>query len=239
MSILDNMRFVVINMDKDKARLEEFTKMMDAQGLPFERHVGPLIESKNVSILDATFNVYARGYVGVAMAHLTLWENIAHRNDEYYYIVFEDDEIIRENYKDNILSELKKVKEEFDFFNLNVMRPLGTEIYSGILKVTHKKYGKKTPNIWLSNYIITSRGARKILSYLKKDIKSLNRNFDSLFVHVLHKYCNEINTLILKDREKYSIHDEAISVKKDINNSNAFFNVVSAIKRIASKLITN
>ena len=238
MNIIDNMRFVVINMDRDKARLDKFTKMMAAQDLSFKRHVGPLIESDTASVLDTTFNVYARGYVGVAMAHLTLWEDIAHRNDEYYYIIFEDDEIIRENYKNNILHELKKTKERFDFFNLNAMRPLGTEIYPGILKVTHKKYGKKTPNIWLSNYIITSKGAHKILSYLKKDIKNLNRNFDSLFVHVLHKYCDEINTLILKDREKYSIHDETISIKKDLNNSNIFFSIVSTIKRMIKQKVS-
>ena len=104
------------------------------------------------------------------------------------------------------LHELKKTKEGFDFFNLNVMRPLGTEIYPGILKVTHKKYGKKTPNIWLSNYIITSKGARKILFYLKKDIKGLNRNFDSMSREEIDNYISDLfEEKILPD--KFIVHN--------------------------------
>ena len=232
-SINNKLEFYVINMDRDKSRLIRFTKQMKAQDLSFKRHVGPLINTNKVLFSGNTYKVRARGYVGVAMAHLTLWENISEKGEEnIYYNILEDDEIIRKNYKENILTEIKKIQGKIDFFNLSVIRPMGNEIYPGILKISDKKFSGKTPNIWLGSYLITSEGARKILYYFNKEMKDLNKNFDRIIVKLLHQHNDEINSYILKDREKYSMHYEVESSKKEINNHHFIFRLAKIIKQL-------
>ncbi len=214
-----NLKFYVINMDKDKDRLESFSKQMENHGLEFERHVGPLLTENCVSFLDKTYKVHAKGYAGVAMAHLTLWEKVSKLEDDTLLCnVFEDDELLKENYLQNLNAELEKIDEDIDFFNLNVIRPLGKEIAPDVLKISDKKFGKKFPNIWLSNYIITPKGARKILSLLSENMKSLNVNFDRTFVKIIHEECECLNCFVMKPQDKLSIHDEDVS-----SNQNPFY----------------
>lgn len=223
-------------MDKDTDRLKSFKAQMDRQKLSFERHVGPLIESKNIDFAGKTFPVMAKGYVGVAMAHLTAWEKVAaFEDDNLLCNIFEDDEILKEDYYQNIISEIEKIDEPIDFFNLNVIRPQGSEIAPGILKITGEIVGKKVPNIWLSNYIITPAGARKILNFIASEVTNLNINFDRTFVKLIHKHCNTINSYILKEQDKYSIHDEDESSKKEMNNKHLFFRAVSLFRKLFSK----
>ena len=89
------------------------------------------------------YRVYARGYVGVALAHLTLWEKISKIERDIFVNIFEDDEVIKENYEENIMKELSKINGPFDFFNLSVIRPMGFEAHPGILKINDKNIGSK------------------------------------------------------------------------------------------------
>lgn len=229
-------KFFVINMDKDKERLDAFAKQMSAQSLDFERHAGPLIDTKNVIFAGNTYPVRAKGYVGVAMAHLLLWEKIAKLDNDYLLCnVFEDDEIIKEDYLLSIKTDIDKIHKPIDFFNLNVIRPMGTEIAPDILKVSDKKIGKKAPNIWLSNYIITPIGARKIIELVSKEVKSLNCNFDRTFVKLIHKHCESINSFVIEPRNKHSIHDEVESSKKEMNRSNPFISLFASIKKLIKR----
>ena len=109
---------------------------------------------------------------------------------------------------------------------------MGNEIYPGILKISDKKFSGKTPNIWLGSYLITSEGARKILYYFNKEMKDLNKNFDRIIVKLLHQHNDEINSYILKDREKYSMHYEVESSKKEINNHHFIFRLAKIIKQL-------
>lgn len=227
----NDIKFFVINMDKDKDRLLAFKEQMDKQNLSFERHPGQLIDSKIVTFNGKVYNVVAKGYVGVAMAHLSLWEKISLLKDDYCICnVFEDDELLKENYFSNIKEELQSLNEPIDFFNLNVIRPMGKEIAPGILKVADKEFGKKVPNIWLSNYIITPVGARKIIKLITKEVTNLNINFDRTFVKIIHKHCDDLNSFILKEQDKHSIHDEDDSSKKEMNNKHFLYKTVSIIR---------
>ena len=107
---------------------------------------------------------------------------------------------------------------------------MGLEVCPGILKISDKNIGFKDPNIWLSNYIITPEGARKILHFFNKEVKNINKNFDRVIVRILHKHCDEIDSYVLKDREKYSLHYEKESSKKDINQHNIFFKLLKLIR---------
>jgi len=226
----NKIEYYVINMDKDVNRLETFSSNMKKQNLNFSRHVGPLIETKHITFNDRTYRVYARGYVGVALAHLTLWQKISTMNNDLLINVFEDDEVIKENYEENINKELNKINYSFDFFNLSVIRPMGLEVQPGILKINSKNIGSSDPNIWLSNYIITPEGARKILSFFSYEVKNINKNFDRVIVRILHKHCDAIQSYVLEAREKYSFHYEKESSKKDINEHNILFKIIKLIK---------
>ena len=223
-------QYYVINMDKDRQRLETFSSNMKKQNLEFSRHTGPLVETKQITFNNRKYRVYARGYVGVALAHLTLWEKISKIEKEIFVNVFEDDEVIKENYEENIMKELSKINGPFDFFNLSVIRPMGFEAHPGILKINDKNIGSNDPNIWLSNYIITPCGARKILSFFRNEVKNINKNFDRIIVKILHKHCNEIQSYVLEAREKYSLHYEKESSKKDINQHNILFRIIKLIR---------
>lgn len=228
--------FFVINMDKDTDRLLFFKEQMDKQGLSFDRHKGPLIDSKVITFAGNNYSVHAKGYVGVALAHLTAWKRVAQMDDDNLLCnIFEDDEVLRDNYKENVMAEVNKIKGPIDFFNLNVIRPQGSEVVPGILKIDGDISGKKIPNIWLSNYIITPIGARKILALISKEVTNLNINFDRTFVKLIHKHCKTINSYILKEQDKHSIHDEDESSKKEMNNKHIFFKAVSLIRKIFRK----
>ena len=59
---------------------------------------------------------------------------------------------------------------------------------------------------------------------------NINKNFDRVIVKILHKYCDLINSYVLESREKYSLHYEKESSKKDINQSNVLFKVIKSIR---------
>ncbi len=228
-----NIKFYVINMDRDKERLETFTTQMSQQNLTFERHIGPVIDETEVSFGGNSYRVSAKGYVGVALAHLRLWEKIAQLEDDTLLCnVFEDDEVLKDNYLQNVTNEILKIDEGIDFFNLNVIRPLGKEVAPDILKIVHKTFGKKNPNIWLSNYIITPLGARKIIKLVAERVTNLNVNFDRTFVQIIHEESDNLNCFILKPQDKLSIHDEEESSKKDMNNKHILYRIVSLIRKI-------
>lgn len=225
--------FFVINMDKDAARLQKFTEQTRRQGLHFERHVGPLVQEREVSFSGKRYSVRAKGYVGVALAHLTLWEKIAgFEDDRLLCNVLEDDEMLRDNYESNIMAEVQKIPGDIDFFNLNVIRPLGSRVAPDILRIGPQGPGRKTHNIWLSNYIMTPQGAQIILSLLLKDVKNLNTNFDRTFVRLLHKHSALIKAYVLEPQDKHSIHDEAESSKKEMNSKHILYRMVAAFRRM-------
>ncbi|ERP31339.1 glycosyltransferase family 25 protein [Chitinivibrio alkaliphilus] len=227
-----DIRYYVINMDKDGDRLERFRQQMDAQGLSFTRHAGPLLQKNTVSLFGKTFRVTAPGYAGVALAHIRLWQKIGQlENDACLCNVFEDDEILRANYAENLHREIEKIPGDIDFFNLNVIRPLGKKVAPDILKVVHPTFSRKRyPNIWLSNYVITPGGARRILKLLEQNMKHLNMNFDKTFVETIHRSCDQLNCYILAPMNKLSIHDEDESSKKEMNNKNWVLRMYGAVR---------
>jgi GR25 family glycosyltransferase involved in LPS biosynthesis len=230
----------VINMDRDTQRLEIISQLFASQKIPFDRHVGTLIDSTILTLFGRRFRIRRVGNAGVAIAHLTLWKKISSMEEQgVVYNILEDDELIKDRYVENLQQVLSTLNEPFDFFNLNVLRPCGIPVAPEILKIQHKKLKRKLPNIWLSNYLITPQGAKKLIDQLFLKHKfNINTDFDRTLVRLLHKRQSSIAAFVLNETNKYSFHYEKTSSKKELNRSffmDLYFTLKGMLRRFFPK----
>jgi UDP-sugar transporter A1/2/3 len=115
------------------------------------------------------------GNIGSALAHLTLWRDIALAPDNETYMIYEDNALqtMQSEHAIQYYSSL-----EFDFFNFRVIRAQGSPTNEdGVLRMPNNHFieppphllwfFRPMPNLWLSSYMITPRGAREMLAQFR------------------------------------------------------------------------
>ena len=137
-----------------------------------------VILSETPEVLDwATTNQFIQrphfperlGNLGAALAHIQLWENISHRPENEMVLVLEDNALFT---RESIGALDHFAAYSFDFLNLRVLRPEGTHTdQPGVLRMPNDVYPHENmfywmPNLWLSSYLITPVGARRLLEEL-------------------------------------------------------------------------
>jgi hypothetical protein len=169
----------VINCPEDTNRLARFRKHMDKAGLTFQ--IFPCVKMTYAllgeAIREGWFGPLARrgdlkftGALGLALAHMKLWQHIVRRNLTAANI-FEDDEVVYDAYASERARVLADLPSDTQFVNLNPSDPRGDPV-PGADPLLHKMV-KGIPmwsNIWLSNYYVSRSGAEKLLK--------MNRRFD-------------------------------------------------------------
>lgn len=181
-------------------------------------------------------SVINRGNAGLSIGHIKALE-IASELDIPSNI-FEDDEILHDNYvekRNKLLLEL----QDWDFINLNTLRPTGNNYSSSFKKIckTHKKYNHNyfVNNIWLSNYCITPSFAKICLDMIVFDrnpiiwkrgsAKTLadicncfaQDVYDQFFILSISNIANKYNLYVTKQQNQISHHSEIDSIRKKYN----------------------
>ena len=225
----------VINLERDKHKLLRFDTPMHKQNIKYNIWRGAIIKNtnelqrfyKNNNYTKGTKNVTYPGNVGSAFAHLSLWDYCI-KQPGNYFMIFEDNSIIKDNFKNNVNKYLKQIGV-FDFFNLNVIRPHGITKDNILFKyINIPKFTYPPPNTWMSSYIISKR----LMIYLINISKKIDYNtfpIDKKIMAILNninliKYYS-INTNIL------TTHIELKSDTRKLLNRKEELNIGSYITK--------
>lgn len=169
--LLDNI--YVINLDRSRDRLKKITKNFHDHGIHFTRFAA--IEGKKLSKeqIEKNTTLAARtilsnyAIIGCAMSHMQLWKNLLNDNVDYY-IIFEDDAIINDQFKQNIL-EIEKNKDKIDFDILSLHCTTRSPFDKHVLNLTDDlKIIRPSFPLKFTSYIISKKGAGKLLLLINK-----------------------------------------------------------------------
>jgi len=204
-NILNDIKIYVINMDEDKEKLFEFSKKLNDQNIKFERFPGVKITEENKQfyidqkLLNPNYPLKNRGWVGLAMAHSSLWKHIYNLNcNEKYFLIFEDDEVIHDNYVDKLNGILNEIEYDFDFLNLNTLRTDGELIGEYVYKIQKKTLtGGKLPNVWTSSYIINKKFTNTLINIINPEFADFDfAQFDVALVKKLYSVADKYNLYV-------------------------------------------
>ena len=185
-----NIPIFVINMNKDKDRLNKISSHLSNQNLTFERipavHGGVLSKDERKRLTTASCNKYCSPtMIGCSLSHHKIWEKIL-KDDIKYAIVLEDDVRLENNFLNKLEYEMNKLPENFDILLLGHLFPscfegedcptakIFASVYRknmGSLKMKNEKYSDnilKMTNGFAGTYayLITNRGAKKLLEIM-------------------------------------------------------------------------
>lgn len=175
----------VIHCPKDAQRLLRFTAHMRIAGIAFKPvpcysgtlhnvnsaiHEGLIPQSAKKATRGKTRQGLDRAMlIGIAIAHLRLMKFVA-QGGTVVANVFEDDEVVRSDFRTRRDQLLGQLPSGLDLVKLNAMRPAGIKLkFNGTNRFKGEVFQMKkrlSPlmNVWTGNYVITSWGAQKILN---------------------------------------------------------------------------
>jgi len=177
---IDDLEIYVINMAKNKDRLDNFIKEFGESDLKDKKiNVFPAVVGKELDLLKyITPNAYekilksditkvrqddaelTRGAVGCYLSHLGIYKEIANSNANYA-LIFEDDVMINPNTLELAMEGINDVPNDWDMFLLGLVN---------LDSIQHKNY-LDVKKFWLTHaYIIKKEAAIKLLKYLSKKI---------------------------------------------------------------------
>lgn len=172
--LLDNI--YVINLEKSTDRLNLMKNNFGKHGVKFERFNAIYGRDLTNDIIDKNVGVLCKnllcnyGMIGCAMSHIELWKQLLNDNDTDYYIIFEDDAIINSDFVTTI-EEINNIKHILDFDILSLY--CGPGINCVHLEKVHTlkngiSVGRPVFPLSLTSYIISKKGANKLLSEINK-----------------------------------------------------------------------
>jgi glycosyl transferase family 25 len=189
---------IVINMKKDKERLDYIKKQCQKANIKFERfngidgtklNIDKLKKNKSIEIHKYSFFNHDRqgrsslkGSIGCALTHKKIWKQIIN-SDKKNTLIFEDDVIIPKNFFKKFNSYSKQIPNDWDIIFLGGVRIFGKNITKNIIKAV------STPNNIMNNcglyaYIVNKNSAQKLINKCNPinnyiDIQ-INRHYNTL-----------------------------------------------------------
>ena len=232
---MDKIPKYVINLERDKHKLKRFNKPMEKQNINYNIWRGAIIKNKEDLIkcykkhfyTKGTKSINLPGNVGSAFAHLSLWDYCVKQKDDYF-MIFEDNSIVKDNFIKNVDNYVKKIGD-FDFFNLNVIRPSGETKDKILFKYKClNPFPYAPPNTWMSSYII-SKKLMYILLKLSKNVDYDTFPIDWTVMKVMNsiptlKYYS-INTNILTTHIESHSDTRKLLNRKDKLNIDSYISV--------------
>jgi GR25 family glycosyltransferase involved in LPS biosynthesis len=215
----------IINMDKDKDRLQNVKASVAGQNINIIRHPainGKLIDKNHElykKYLSNNFHWYKQynkqSVIGCTLSHLTLYTelNNKYRNDDskQYFIIAEDDGIIQPNFNERLEKLFLELPSNWDFVYLGASKPIGKYYSKSLIKPDFSKAG----NWGFYGYMISKSGLQKFVNNSKnvsneidnhfKSIKGLNifTCIDFLIKHDFDALSNNANRSRSSDKDSY------------------------------------
>jgi GR25 family glycosyltransferase involved in LPS biosynthesis len=200
-------KIIVINLKKREDRKNNIFQLFDS--INFEKYYFyNAFDGKNISLTLEIKNLFngndfgnRKGIIGCALSHYNIWLDLAKDKINNYYVIFEDDINLSNNFIENF-------NESKEFINNNI------EMIDIFFLGYHKKNNKNNKNYDIKNisiedfcnenyvggffaYIITKKGAFKMLDYIKKN--GIKHGIDYLI-----KINNELNIFEINPNIVYS-----------------------------------
>jgi GR25 family glycosyltransferase involved in LPS biosynthesis len=189
---------IIINMKKDKERLDYIKKQCQKANIKFERfngidgtklNIDKLKKNKLIEIQNNSFFNHDRegrnslkGSIGCALTHKKIWEQIVN-SEKKNTLILEDDAIIPKNFFKKFNFYSKQIPNDWDIIFLGGVRIFGIQIKKNIIKAV------STPNNIMSNcglyaYIVNKNSAQKLINKCNPinnyiDIQ-INRHYNTL-----------------------------------------------------------
>jgi GR25 family glycosyltransferase involved in LPS biosynthesis len=161
-------------MDKSKDRLEQITKNLKSLGLKFNRFSAVNGKELKESEIDklatplCTNLLCNPGIIGCAQSHKEIWKKLVKDDKTEYYLILEDDATLSKESVEIIKKlEPRITKHSIDFINLSCIHT-GCGFVKTEFKIDDYEFGKPIFPLCLTGYIITKKGAQKILDDLEK-----------------------------------------------------------------------
>jgi glycosyl transferase family 25 len=204
---------IIINLDKDKDRLENVTNELYKSSIPFERISG--VYGKNLSkkeIQDNTTLFCSKfctsGMIGCAMSHKKVLEKITSDKESdtnAKFLILEDDIILHKEFNNKLETILDNVPKDFDILYLGYFLSNYNDNYTPFIKFCHlvlgcfsKKQKKINDHIFIPKcplathgYMVTKRGAQKLLDMINE--KKIYYHIDVMFKNYFLECGNNIN----------------------------------------------
>lgn len=208
----------VINLDKCKQRLKSFDQNMKQYNIKYTRWdatYGKELSKDYIKQKTTTWcnHVCNHGIIGCHLSHINLWKYIQQKyqnNNNKWFIIFEDDAHIKQNFIDN----LEKVFHDLKHWNYINRYPelihLSSEVLYNIYPIT--------PNIFKSPLVNTTRGYMINIQGIKK----LLNIFIKVNYHV--DIMMSLNNLINNDIAYYTT--KPLVINQDNNNSIITMNTI-------------
>ena len=170
--LLDNIW--VINLDKSKDRLQHIKNEFNKYNMSFKRFsaiYGKDLDKDtliNETTLTCRTFLCSYGMIGCALSHKTLWKQLLSDETTNYYLICEDDVVLTDKFLKFII-DFDKLKDDIDFDMINFScRNIGCGIIKDEIPINDIKIGKCLTPLTTTSYLISKKGANKLLKILSK-----------------------------------------------------------------------
>jgi len=153
----------VINLEKDKERLQDFNSHMNKNHIKYNR-LNAVLGSKIVNdtrLTDFCNNYCTDGAKGCALSHRNIWQLMVD-NDYKNVLVFEDDAVVDENFDRDFQFVWNALPKDYDIVYFGCLFGCQDESYSNA--IFKKIFGIKTEDI--NEYVQTTKGSMGTHCYM-------------------------------------------------------------------------
>jgi glycosyl transferase, family 25 len=164
----------VINMDKSKDRLDQITRNLNSLGLKFNRFSavnGKELKENEIDKISTnlcTTLLCNPGIIGCAQSHKEIWKKLIKDNKTDYYLILEDDASLSKKSVEIIKKLEPKIAEHsIDFISL-YCNNTGCVFFKTEFQIDDYHFGNPIFPLCMPGYIITKKGAQKLLNDLEK-----------------------------------------------------------------------
>lgn len=183
-------KIYLINLDSRPDRLQTF---IEHSSIPFTRISA--INGKTLNMSEPLYNLckknlfqWKKSVIACALSHISVWNKIV-KDNATYTLILEDDMRFKPDW------HIKDIPEDADLLYLGGVLPTNRIVYSDVLEKVNDCWSKIKPNTYFTkeptpqfhfcaySYILTKRGAQKLLDYLQHSEDKLCLPCDHLISH--------------------------------------------------------
>ena len=174
------MRVVVINLEKNKERLNNISKQLNNLNVKFERFNA--VYGKDLSYEEikekTTFECHEflcnKSMIGCALSHINVWRDFFNNSDEQFLCVLEDDADLNNEFP-KLLDDVEDIYQNlnFDIINLQCTGFLCTSFSNPKnVYVKNTKYVFVDPIYQLGavGYIVSRKGIAKLTNFINNKV---------------------------------------------------------------------
>lgn len=206
----------MINLDSRPDRLESFVKVHP--DITFTR--SPAVYGKTLQMSKTLYELckhntfqWKKSVIGCALSHISVWNKIV-QGDATYTLIIEDDVRFNQGW----FNYVKDIPDDAELVYLGGVLPANRQVLPHALEKVNEYWSRIKPNQFFSkdplplfhfcaySYLLTKRGAQKLLDYLEHSVDKLCIPVDHLIGHPvigLTKYvANNLLTFCFQEEDQ-------------------------------------